>query len=225
MKKINYELCLFYTAAFIGGFFGGYAVMRSDMFASSQTMNILTMMLNLFGSNLGEFLVRFCIMVIYAGAISVCILVPRYTKLDIRIISAVVTAVSSVIMACIPSNATSVLSLLPIFIAMAMQWNAFPGALGYQAACIFVTNNFRQAIVNGINYLCTKEKKYISGFWFYAGDICSFLSGFTVCYIGVKYVGFCFVSFLIFVALFMILLIIKERESKNMPISHEAIAG
>ena len=121
MKKLNYELCLFYTAAFIGGFFGGYAVMRSDMFASSQTMNILTMMLNLFGNNLGEFLIRFCIMLIYAGAISVCILVPRYTKLDIRLISAVVTAVSSVIMAFIPADVTSVLSLLPIFVAMAIQ--------------------------------------------------------------------------------------------------------
>ena len=216
MRKLNYELCLFYTAAFIGGFFGGYAVMRSDMFASSQTMNILTMMLNLFGNNFGEFLIRFCIMVIYAGAISVCILVPRYTKLDIRIISAVVTAVSSVIMACIPADVTSVLSLLPIFVAMAMQWNAFPGALGHQAACIFVTNNFRQTLVNGINYMCTKDKKYISGFWFYLGDIFFFLSGFSICYIGVKIAGLRFIASIVLVSLFMIMLIIKEKKIQNM---------
>lgn len=212
MKKINYELSLFYSAAFIGGFFGGYAVMRSDMFASSQTMNILMMMLNLFGSNFGEFLIRFCIMAIYAGAISVCILVPRYTKFDIRLISVVVTAVSSIIMACIPADAKSVISLLPIFVAMAVQWNAFPGALGHQAACIFVTNNFRQALVNLINYLCSKDKKYISGFWFYFGDICSFLSGFSVCYIGVKFAGLRFVASVVFVSLFMIIVIEKEKK-------------
>ncbi len=212
MKKLNYELCLFYSAAFIGGFFGGYAVMRSDMFASSQTMNILMMMLNLFGSNFSEFLIRFCIMVIYAGAISVCILVPRYTRFDIRLISVVVTAVSSVIMAIIPADKKSVLALLPIFVAMAMQWNAFPGALGHQAACIFVTNNFRQALVNGINYLCSKDKQYISGFWFYFGDICSFLSGFSVCYTGVKFVGLRFVASIVFVSLFMIILIVNEKK-------------
>lgn len=215
MKKIKYELSLFYSAAFIGGFFGGYAVMRSDMFASSQTMNILMMMLNLFGSNFSEFLIRFCIMVIYAGAISVCILVPRYTKYDIRLISSVVTAGSSVIMACIPADSKSVLSLLPIFIAMAMQWNAFPGALGHQAACIFVTNNFRQALVNGINYLCSREKKYISGFWFYAGDIIFFLSGFSVCYVGVKFAGFGFVASIVLVSVFMIILIAGDKRKQK----------
>ena len=97
--------------------------------------------------------------------------------------------------------------------------NAFPGALGYQAACIFVTNNFRQALVNGINYLCSKDKKYISGFWFYLGDLCFFLSGFSVCYIGVKLAGLSFVASIVLVSVFMIVLIVRDRKIQNTEIN------
>jgi len=213
VKRINYELWLFYTAVFIGGFFGGYAMMRSGMFASSQTMNIISMALNLLECDFGEFLVRFGIMVLYAGAIALGVLVPRYTRWDIRLLSIGVTALASLVMAFIPPRITSTLSLLPIFVAMALQWSAFPGAIGYQAACIFLTNNFRQTVLGGVNYLCTKEKQYISQFLFYAGDIFFFFLGFVVCYVGIKFAGFRSVAILLPVTVLMFGLILNEKKT------------
>lgn len=213
MKKINYELWLFYMAAFVGGFFAGYAVTRSGMFASSQTMNMISIMVNLLGKNFGEFFVRVVIMVLYAGAISMGVIIPKYTKCDIRLVSIGVTAATSILLACIPTHITSTLSMLPVFVSMALQWSAFPGAMGYQAACIFVTNNFRQSVLGGVNYLCTKDKKYISQFLFYAGDICIFFLGFVVCYINIKLMGMRSVAIILLVLLFMISLILKEKKS------------
>lgn len=213
LKKINYELCLFYMAAFIGGFFAGYAVIRSGMFASSQTMNMISIMLNLLGKDFSEFLVRFVIMVLYAGAISMGVIIPRYTRCDMRLISIGVTAVASILLACIPTDITSTLSMLPVFVAMALQWSAFPGAMGYQAACIFITNNFRQSVLGGVNYLCTKDKKYISQFLFYAGDICIFFLGFVACCISIKLAGVRSIAIILLVLLFMISLILKEKKS------------
>lgn len=215
MKKINYELLLFYIAAFVGGFYAGYAVMRCGMFASSQTMNMISIMLSLFGNDFGEFLVRIAIMILYAGAISLGVIIPRHTKLDVRLVSMSVTACTSLLLAFISTNIVSTLSMLPVFFAMALQWSSFPGAMGYQASCIFVTNNFRQLVTGGVNYLCTKDKKYISQFLFYAGDICVFFLGFASCYISINLAGVRSVAIILLVLLFMLMLILKEKKMKS----------
>ena len=211
VRKFNYELCLFYIAAFVGGFFAGYAVIRCGMFASSQTMNIISIMLSLFGKDFGEFMVRLLIMLLYACAIALGIIIPRYTKLDVRLVSISVTSFAAVLLACIPTHITITLSMVPVFFSMALQWSAFPGAMGYQASCIFVTNNFRQSVTGGVNYLCTKDKKYISQFLFYAGDIAVYFIGFISCYLCIKLAGLRSVAFILLPLVFMSVMIYKEK--------------
>lgn len=215
MKKINYELLIFYITAFIGGFFAGYAVIRCGMFASSQTMNMISITLSLFGKDFGEFIVRLVIMILYAGAISLGVIIPRYSKLDVRIVSIAVTACTAIIMTCIPVDIVSTLSMLPIFFAMALQWSSFYGAMGYQASCIFVTNNFRQMVVGGVSYLCTKDRKYITQFLFYAGDIFIFFTGFVICYISIKSMGVRSAAVVLPMLILMLVLIFKDRKAKS----------
>lgn len=211
MKKSTLELWLFYAATFIGGFFAGYAVIRCDMFASSQTMNIISIGLNLFGKDFGEFLARLVIMALYAVAISLGVIIPRYTKFDIRLVSIAATSVTSIFLACIPTQTASTLSMTPVFFSMALEWSAFSGAMGYQASCIFVTNDFRQMVLGGVNYLCDKDKKHIYQFFFYAGTICNFFLGFVVSYISIKIWGVRSAAIVLLVLGFMIALIIKEK--------------
>ncbi len=211
MKKNSFELWLFYAATFIGGFFAGYAVIRCGMFASSQTMNIISIGLNLFGKDFGEFLVRLVIMALYAVAIALGVVIPRYTKFDVRLLSIAVTSVASIFLSCIPAHTTSTLSMAPVFFAMALEWNAFPGAIGYQASCIFVTNDFRQMVLGAVHYLCDKDKKYIYQFLFYAGTICNFFLGFVVSCTSMKLWGARSAAIVLVVLVFMVALIFKER--------------
>ena len=176
------------------------------------TLLLISIMLNLFGRDFGEFFVRIIIMALYAGAIALGVLIPRYTKCDIRLVSIAVTAGTAILMTCIPTNIKSTLSMLPIFVAMALQWSAFPGALGYQASCIFVTNNFRQSVVGGVNYLCTRDKEYITQFLFYAGDICVFILGFIICYICISLAGLRSAAIILLVLILMIVLVFKEKK-------------
>ena len=211
MKKSAIELLLFYAATFIGGFFAGYAVIRFGMFASSQTMNIISIGLNLFGKDFGEFLVRLFIMALYASAIAIGVLIPRYTKHDVRLISIFTTSATAIFLSCIPTQTASTLSMAPVFFSMALEWSAFEGAMGYQASCIFVTNDFRQMVLGGVNYLCDKDEKYRIQFLFYAGTICSFFSGFIVSCAGIKLWGVRSAAIILAVLIFMTALVIKEK--------------
>lgn len=211
MKKSTLELLLFYAATFVGGFFAGYAVIRCGMFASSQTMNIISIGLNLFGKDFGEFLVRLVIMALYAVAIALGVIIPRYTKFDVRLVSIAVTSVTSIFLSCIPTHTASTLSMAPVFFAMALEWSAFGGAMGFVASCIFVTNDFRQMVLGGVNYLCEKDKKYRIQFLFFAGTICNFFLGFVVSCISLKLWGVRSAAIVLVVLLFMVALIIKEK--------------
>lgn len=215
MKKSTLELCLFYAATFIGGFFAGYAVIRCGMFASSQTMNIISIGLNLFGKDFGEFLVRLFIMALYAVAIALGVIIPRYTKFDVRLVSIAVTSLTSIFLSSIPADIVSTLSMAPVFFAMALEWSAFEGAMGYSASCIFVTNDFRQMVLGGVNYLCDKDKKHGVQFLFFAGTICNFFLGFVVSCTSLKLWGVRSAGVALPVLMFMTLLIFKEKTFNN----------
>ena len=110
--------------------------------------------------------------------------------------SLAVTGLAIIILGFLPEHMNAVVGLYPIFFAMAFQWNSFPGAYGYNASCIFSTNNCRQ-IANALTeYSITHEKKQLKKAWFFSGTVLCFhlgvaFSWLTHYFIGIRSVWLC----------------------------------
>lgn len=202
---------VFYLSAFVGGAFGAYAVLRFGLFASGQTMNLITILFAVLGNNLPEFFIRMAIMAAYAAGTAVGVLVPRYTKIDLRLFGTGVSAACAAILALVPSTVQSELVLLPVFFAMPVQWSAFHGACGYEATGVFMTNNFRQMVIGGVRYLCDRERQDLRHFWFYFGCLASYFGGCAAGFLLIRNLGFRAIVFVVVPSMLMHFLVIRMK--------------
>ncbi len=186
-------------------------MLRCGIFASSQTMNFITMLVNIMGNSFGDLLIRLAIVLLYGMAIAFAVIIPRYTKLDNRIVSVYINIFAAIIMAAAPADYVGIPVLLPMFFAMAFQWSSYKGAIGYVSTCIFSTNNFRMTIEGIVNYFCTKDKKYLRQFIFYLGTLLCFFAGVILCCISVKIMGYRSISLVIIPAVLMHIMLIKNK--------------
>lgn len=206
-RKHNYELWVFLITAFIGGSFGAYAILRCGMFGSAQTVNLITSIIALLGRNPQEFVTRVVIAMFYALGVVIGVLIPRYTKLDVKKVSLWITAISTIVLGLIPQSYVGEYVLIPIFLSMSLQWNAFPGACGYLATSIFLTNNFRQTVIGATNYICTREREHLKNFLFHFGVVICYFLGCGVSYVCVSLCGFHSITFVLIplIAIYIIL--------------------
>ncbi|MBQ1264623.1 MAG: DUF1275 domain-containing protein [Oscillospiraceae bacterium] len=211
-KDCMYSRVVFYLSACVGGAFGAYAVLRFGMFASAQTMNLITIIFSVLGRNLEEFLVRMVIMLAYAAGAASGVLIPRYTKLDTRLFSTGVTMLCAVALCFVSETNGSELVLLPIFFAMSVQWNAFHGACGFDSTGIFMTNNFRQMVIGGVEYLCGRERQSLHKFWFYFGCLASYFAGCAVSFLLIRAYGFRTIVFAAIPAAVMHIMVIRLKK-------------
>ena len=213
-KERDYELLAFRFAAFIGGAFGIYAILRYGMLSSGQTMNLLNLFMSIFGANIPEFLFRLAVALFYGFGVAIGVLIPKYTRIDVRHVSITVTAISAIILAFMPEQYSGEYISIPIFFAMALQWGAFPGAKGRASACVFLTNNVRQMIIGLTNYFCTKEKSHIEYSHFYMFTILSYMAGCGVSYYLTELFGAKSIAFVIIPVIAMFFIICKDKKEK-----------
>ncbi len=214
VKKKNYELWIFLLTAVVGGSFGAYAIIRYGMFASAQTMNLLNLMLSIFGTNLPEFLFRLVIALFYAFGVALGVLIPRYTKIDVRLVSIIVSAIATIIVALTPVDYIGLYVSGPIFFSMALQWGAFPGANGRNAASVFMTNNFRQTIIGTTNYICTKEKEHLKYASFHGSIVAFYILGCGLTYFLTRFFGFHAIIYVL-VPLFLIFILLGKEKAER----------
>lgn len=143
-----------------------------------------------------DVLIRIAAVLLYvAGCASTIVLSKKYHK-KLYPYSLAVTGLAIIILGFLPEHMNAVVGLYPIFFAMAFQWNSFPGAYGYNASCIFSTNNCRQ-IANALTeYSITHEKKLLKKAWFFSGTVLCFhlgvaFSWLTHYFIGIRSVWLC----------------------------------
>ena len=206
---------VFYLSAFVGGAFGAYAVLRFGLFASGQTMNLITILFAVLGNNLSDFFVRMAIMAAYAIGTAAGVLVPRYTKIDLRLFSTGVSAACAAILCFVPQSVQSELVLLPVFFAMPVQWSAFHGACGFEATGVFMTNNFRQMVIGGVQYLCDRKQQDLRHFWFYFGCLASYFAGCGLAFALIRVYGFHTIVFVVIPAMVMHALVIKMKRGTS----------
>ena len=188
-KNEQFQVYFHHLMAVSGGFMGAYAILsRLEVFGSSQTANMITIIAHLVGKNYYDVLIRVAALVIYAAGIALTILIPRYTHLNnLHILSIFIDMAALLATGFIPASADPVMALYPFFFATAFQWCSFGSVKGYNSATIFSTNNLRQTVSSFTQYLCTRDPKaldkgiYFGGtlLFFHIGVVCSCLAYMT----------------------------------------------
>lgn len=181
---------LHYAMAFIGGFMGAYAILnRCDLFGNAQTANMIYIAMNIVGRNVFDVIIRLGGMLIYMAGIAVTVIVPKKTDLNLQYIALALDGAVLIILGFLPHDINNVIALYPLFFAAAIQWNAFPGAFGYNSSTIFSTNNLRQFTMAVTEYLCSRESKHSHKAEFYGGVLLFYHIGVAVSYISYRFLG------------------------------------
>lgn len=181
-KQKRLDIYIHHVMSVVGGFLGGYAIInRFDTFGSSETSNMIHIMLALLGSSMHDFLIRVVALLIYIIGIELTVFLPRICKLNMRLFSVIVDMLTVVVIAFLPAEMNFLVALYPVFFATAVQWNVFATTNTYFSATIFSTNNLRQTAISYGEYICTKDKAVLKKGRFFAATL--------LCYhIGVVYV-------------------------------------
>ena len=162
-----------HAMAAAGGFFGVYALLiRGGVFGSSETANLIYLVVAGLDGTWGSALVRLGSTACYIAGISLAVLCRRYGwGPQLRLLAIAVDLAACLLLARIPAEAD------PMFFATAVQWVAYSRAAGYNCATIFSTNNLRQFTEGVTEYLCAREAEQLRKLKFYGGTLACFHLG------------------------------------------------
>ena len=177
MTKQRREAAAHHAMAMVGGFFGIYALtIRSETVGSSETSNLIYLVLSGLTGSGRSFLIRLGATACYIAGI-VFASVGRRLCRDFRLWALAVDTAACLLLAWIPAGTEPVLALYPMFFATAVQWLAYTQAAGFNSATIFSTNNLRQCTEGLVDYICTREREHLRKFRFYGWTLVFFHLG------------------------------------------------
>jgi uncharacterized membrane protein YoaK (UPF0700 family) len=168
-----------HAMAVVGGFFGAYALLTRDgTFGSSETSNLIYLVVSGLDGTLDPALTRLGGTACYIAGIVFAVLLRRAGKLDrLRWGAIAIDLAACLSLAWIPAETDPILALYPMFFATAVQWVAFSQAAGYNCATIFSTNNLRQFTEGVTEYLCGHDPEQLRKPRFYGGTLLCFHLG------------------------------------------------
>lgn len=188
--KLNLQRWIHFNMAVIGGFLGGFAILNHhDLFGSAQTSNLISIAMNTAGHSDPDWLIRIVGLAVYAAALSLTVILPKYTKLPMKPFSLTIDAAAVLITGLLPSDLNDFIALCPLFFAMAIQWCSFPGADGYTSSSIFSTNNLRQFVTSLTEYLCSKDPNALRKGKFFGKVLAFFHIGVMISYLSCSQFG------------------------------------
>lgn len=189
-KKKKICQYIHYNMAVCGGIFGAYGILnRCDVIGNAQTASLVHLVLDILGKDVRQVMIRLIALLIYMLGTMLTVLIPKYTKWNIRLISIFIDFVAILILMFLPKEMNTVVTLYPIFFAMAFQWNVFADIYGYASSTIFSTNNVRQLTISLTKYICNGEKEEWRRAKFYGGVLLSFHIGVAILYIFERKLG------------------------------------
>ena len=183
--------CIHHNMAAIGGYVAAYTLLCRNFMGNAQTNNLITIFFDLESLNLREAAARIGGLLLYILATASYVLVSKKTRWNPMYYSLSVDCLAIVLLGLIPENVYYVFGLYPAFFAMALQWNAFPGAYGYVSSTIFSTNNVKQATLSLTEYLVDHKadpKKKHRGL-FFVTSLLFFHVGVTLSYVFTHLLG------------------------------------
>lgn len=189
MSKKAAELSAFYIMAVVGGVFGGYTIISVGQLGAAQSTNLITLIMSIFGKDMNQLLARLGLLAAFAVGTAATRIIKERCKSDVRIVSIIIDFICTATVAAIPDETNAMLELYPIVFGMAFQYTSFTGALGFASASVFSSNNFRQFIDSGTDYLCTKKKEAGNKFLFFGGSLLFYHIGVIASVAGVLLFG------------------------------------
>ena len=145
----KYETPLHYIMAFVGGFFGVYAILSfCNLFGNAQTANLIYFVTDLLGGDVKDAALRIGGMLLFMAAIVLTVYLPKHSRVNLQVMSVLLDAAAAVLVGLFPADIHPVLALYPFFFVTAFQWNSFRGAQGFASSTLFSTNNLKQFTIN-----------------------------------------------------------------------------
>lgn len=179
-----------FNMAIVGGFLGGFAILNHyELFGSAQTSNLISVFADFAGHPDANFVVRLIGVFIYMFALSLTVILPKFTKLHLPYVSLFIDTMAALIVAFLPSDLNDFIALYPLYFAMAIQWCSFKGGDGFTCSTIFSTNNLRQFTTSMTEYLCSKDPDALRKWKFFASVLLCFHFGVIVSYLSCKNFG------------------------------------
>ena len=168
-----------HAMAAVGGFFGVYALLiRGGTFGSSETSNLIYLVVSGLDGTWGPALVRLGGTACYIAGIVLAVLLRRAGKTArLRWGALAINLAACLGLARVPAETDPILALYPMFFATAVQWVAYSQAAGYNCATIFSTNNLRQFTEGTTEYLCSRNPEQLRKLVFYGGTLLCFHLG------------------------------------------------
>ena len=188
MKK-NKDLVLHSIMCGIGGFMGGYAVLCRGNLGSSQTINMIDIVLGIVGENRSELLLRLVGLFLYILGIELVAILSKKTKINMHRYSIIIDMAGFLLLAIIPENVNKLIGLLPMFFILSTQWSVFHGERGYNSASVFSTNNLRQMVLALNDYAFGRERKDLNKALYYINTLFCFHISIVASYFAVKHFG------------------------------------
>lgn len=178
MNKEKKTYILHYVVSSLGGFFGGYAIFNHcDLFGNAQTANLIHIVCKIFSVDFSGLIFLIISLLTYISGIVFCVLSEHFIKIDLRIISLVMSAAVIGVIGIFPNISNDYIALLPILFVTPMLWSAFRTAGSYVTSPIFSTNNLRVATTSTTAYLLNRNKAELARAKFYWLTIASFHIG------------------------------------------------
>lgn len=203
MKERNFDVIIHYMMAVFGGFIGVYGIVnRLDVFGSAQTGNLISLMGDLIGKNMGDVCIRVGAFLIYIASIVLATILERKIVWNLKYAAIAMDVVGIILLGFFPVNMDPVIALYPIFFLSAFQWCVFKGAKGYVSSTIFSTNNLKQTFSAWTEYYLIdksqkeERKEKTTKAKFFGGTVISFYIGVLLGYLcstfaGVECIWFC----------------------------------
>lgn len=211
--KKNKDLILHSIMCSIGGFMGGYAVLCRGNLGSSQTINMIDIVLGILGKNRGELLLRLIGFLLYIMGIELVVIFTKKTKINLQRYSIIIDMAGFLLLAMIPEDVNKLAGLLPMFFMLSTQWSVFHGERGYNSATVFSTNNLRQMVLAISEYAFGRDRKELSKALYYINTLFWFHINIVVSYFTVKYFGIYASLFgFVYAALALAVTLIKDEK-------------
>lgn len=191
----------------VGGLLGAYALInRLDIFGSSQTSNLIHVVLAGAKMDFKDLFIRVVAVILYGIGTSLTVFMPYYLKWNTQYMSIGIDMLVASILPFFSGIVNPIIGLYPIFFAMAIQWNSFRSVGEHVSATIFSTNNFRQFVLGIVEYKLEKDSVKLEKAKFYGFTLLFFHSGVLIeaiahIFLGTKSSILCFIPLLVATAL------------------------
>lgn len=190
-RNTFYEVCLHWLLTMVGGFMGAYAILlHSGNFASAETGNLIELTIELSNAEYNQVGIRLGAVIVFGFSIVLSYLLTNYSKLNLWKLVLWVDAICLSTTALLPKSTDPLLSLYPIFFCTAFQWGTYSSAASFSSSSLFITNNFKQALLGWTQYILTKNSEFRQKACFYSVTIFSFLIGAAIATTSVKYFSY-----------------------------------